>query len=97
MLAACSARAHGGRYSRAFEILRCAGLNVVGQMMVGLPWLDAEDEINTARSICDLGACAARIYPLVVLCNTELEKNVGTRRFYAPAAVRGGFPRGGCT
>jgi histone acetyltransferase (RNA polymerase elongator complex component) len=86
VLAACRRGHTAADTVRAFEILRCAGLNVVGQMMVGLPGSTREDEINTARSICDLGACAARIYPLVVLCNTELEK-MSARGDFTPLSL----------
>lgn len=59
---------------RAVRLLREAGFSVVGQMMVGLPASTREDEIKTAREICELGCSASRIYPTVVLCGTRLEK-----------------------
>lgn len=49
------------------------GFILVGQMMVGLPGSTLEDEIKTARFICESGASMARIYPTVVFKGTELE------------------------
>ena len=49
-----------------------AGFSLVGQMMVGLPASTPEDEWETARAICSLGASAARIYPTVVFYDTPL-------------------------
>lgn len=49
-----------------------AGFSLVGQMMVGLPSSDAADELYTASCLCELGVNAARIYPTVVLYDTEL-------------------------
>ena len=45
---------------------------LVGQMMIGLPLSSEESEIMTARTICELGADAARVYPTVVFYDTEL-------------------------
>jgi len=68
-----SKRGHTSAQSeKAVKLLRDAGFSVVGQMMVGLPGSSIEDEIETARRICELGADAARIYPTVVFRNTEL-------------------------
>ena len=57
---------------RAVSLLRSAGYEVVGQMMLGLPGADREDDRETARFIADCGASAARIYPTAVFRNTEL-------------------------
>lgn len=48
------------------------GLDLVGQMMIGLPLSDLESELETARFIVSMCACAARIYPTVVFRETEL-------------------------
>ncbi len=48
------------------------GFNLVGQMMIGLPYSTPESEIETARFIASVGAVAARIYPTVVFADTEL-------------------------
>jgi Histone acetyltransferase len=44
--------------------------------MVGLPNSTGEDEMATARAICEMGAEGTRIYPLAVLRGTELEHMV---------------------
>lgn len=71
---------------RAVRLLCDAGFSVVGQMMIGLPESTREDELQTAREICALGCSAARIYPTVVLCGTQLEemREHGT---YSPLSV----------
>ena len=68
-----SKRGHTAAQSeKAVKLLRNAGFSVVGQMMIGLPGSTPEDEEETARRICELGAAAARIYPTVVFRDTEL-------------------------
>lgn len=59
---------------KACKLIREYGFSLVGQMMIGLPGATGESEKNTAKLICEMGAEAARIYPIVVLKNTELEK-----------------------
>ena len=49
-----------------------SGLELVGQMMIGLPGSDLDSELETARFIINAGARAARIYPTVVFRETEL-------------------------
>ncbi len=49
------------------------GFELVGQMMIGLPDSTLDDEIYTAEQIVKCGAKGARIYPTVVLCQTELK------------------------
>lgn len=48
------------------------GFNLGGQMMIGLPFSDAEKELQTARDIISMGATSARIYPTVVFSGTKL-------------------------
>ncbi len=60
----------------ACKLIKGRGLNLVGQMMIGLPMSDAESEIETAKLICSMGAVEARIYPIVILKNTHLVKMV---------------------
>jgi histone acetyltransferase (RNA polymerase elongator complex component) len=43
------------------------------QMMIGLPGDSLEKSIDTARQIVELGACNTRIYPTLVIKETELE------------------------
>ena len=59
---------------RASAYITGAGLELVGQMMTGLPGASKEDETETARKIVSLGACAARIYPTVVFKGTRLSE-----------------------
>ena len=68
-----SKRGHNFEAERdACEIIVDSGLNLVGQMMIGLPGSDIESEIESARFIINSGAVGARIYPTVVFRDTEL-------------------------
>lgn len=71
---------------RAFQLLRDAEISTVGQMMVGLPFSTAEDELQCAEDICALGASAARIYPTVVFKGTELFHHF-SEGTYSPLSV----------
>ena len=62
------------------------GFSLVGQMMIGLPQSTLEDELATAKIICDLGADACRIYPTVVLRDTPLAA-MTERGDYLPLTV----------
>lgn len=77
---------------RAFEVLHNAGLATVGQMMIGLPSSAREDEVYTARMICELGALGARIYPLAVLRHTELAR-MAVRGEFAPLPLEEAISR----
>ena len=57
---------------RAMKMISKRGFELVGQMMIGLPGASIEDELETARVICECGAKAARIYPTVVFYDTRL-------------------------
>lgn len=57
---------------KACKLVKSAGYTLIGQMMIGLPGSTVEDELYTARKICDMGADGARIYPTVVFYGTEL-------------------------
>ncbi|MDD6800183.1 MAG: radical SAM protein [Firmicutes bacterium] len=71
---ALSKRGHTSADSeRACRMIVEAGFGLVGQMMIGLPGSCAEDEIETAKRICALGASGARIYPTAVFAGTELD------------------------
>ena len=56
----------------AIRLLNEAGIPFIGQMMIGLPGSSVEDELYTARRICEMGAVATRIYPTVVFKGTRL-------------------------
>ena len=66
---------------KACKLIKKYGFELVGQMMIGLPGSTSEDEIATARAICDLGASESRIYPIVVLKGTKLEEMVENREY----------------
>lgn len=57
---------------RACRLIKSSGINLVGQMMIGLPGATLESELETARFIVRSGAVAARIYPTVVFKETPL-------------------------
>lgn len=63
-----------------------AGFSLVGQMMVGLPRSSAACELYTAARLCNLGVNAARIYPTVVLYETELRRRTDLG-LYKPLTV----------
>ena len=72
VLAACR---RGHTKAQAIHACRAvvnAGFELVGQMMIGLPSATPASEVETARTICALGASAARIYPTVVFYDTPL-------------------------
>ena len=57
----------------ASGMIRDAGLNLGLQMMIGLPGDSFEKSIHTAKEIVRLGASSTRIYPTLVIRETELE------------------------
>ncbi len=60
------------RTVEACALVKSAGFELIGQMMVGLPGADIESERKTAEAICRMGADGARVYPTVVFFDTEL-------------------------
>lgn len=82
-----SKRGHTADVTRkSCKLLRERGYSFVGQMMTGLPGASAEDEISTAKEICEMGAEGTRIYPLVVFRNTPLAE-MTEKGEYAPMTV----------
>lgn len=59
---------------QASSMIVNAGFKLGLQMMVGLPGSSAESEIATAHEFVTLGASETRIYPVVVLRETQLEE-----------------------
>ena len=59
---------------RACDLVRASGMDLVCQMMLGLPKSTRESDLETARFIVDSGAVAARIYPTVVLRESVLHQ-----------------------
>ncbi len=59
---------------QASSMIKGNGFNLGLQMMIGLPGDTPEKSIYTAKEIIRLGAECTRIYPTLVIKNTELEK-----------------------
>lgn len=82
-----SKRGHtAARSIEACKMVKDAGFDLIGQMMIGLPGSTPEDEIETAKAICSLGADGARVYPTVVFASTELADMSADGR-YIPLSV----------
>lgn len=60
---------------RASKLIRFYGFDLGHQMMVGLPESTKTDEINTAKQLIKLKPKMIRIYPVLVIKNTKLEKD----------------------
>ena len=59
---------------KASKTIRWHGFQLGHQMMVGLPESTRIDEINTAKALIKLKPKMVRIYPVLVIKNTKLEK-----------------------
>ena len=59
---------------KASALIISYGFKLGLQMMTGLPGDTIEKSVATARKIVDLGASCTRIYPTLVIKNTELAK-----------------------
>ena len=59
---------------KASRLIRWNGFKLGHQMMVGLPESTRIDEINTAKQLIKLKPKMVRIYPVLVIKNTKLEK-----------------------
>ncbi len=59
---------------KASKLIRWNGFKLGHQMMVGLPESTRIDEINTAKALIKLKPKMVRIYPVLVVKNTKLEK-----------------------
>ena len=67
-----SKRGHTADCARsACGLIKDYGFNLIGQMMIGLPGSDTQNEVMTAKEIAKL-CDGARIYPTVVFEDTEL-------------------------
>ena len=68
-------RGHGfEEVKKASKMIRWNGFKLGHQMMVGLPESTRIDEINTAKALIKLKPKMVRIYPVLVVKNTKLEK-----------------------
>lgn len=66
---------------RASKLIRWNGFTLGHQMMVGLPESTRLDELNTAKDLIKLKPKMVRIYPVLVIKNTQLEKEYEAGEF----------------
>lgn len=59
---------------KASKLIRWYGFRLGHQMTVGLPESTRQDEINTAKALIKLKPKMVRIYPVLVVKNTKLER-----------------------
>ena len=71
---------------RAAKLIRWNGFRLGVQMMVGLPESTTIDEINTAKELIKLKPKMVRIYQVLVIKNTPLEKEL-EKGTYKPLTV----------
>ena len=71
---------------KASKLIRRYRFNLGHQMMVGLPESTKLDEIRTAKDLIKLKPKIVRIYPVLVIKNTELE-NEYNRGEYKPLTI----------
>ena len=71
---------------KASKLIRWYGFNLGHQMMVGLPESNRSDEINTAKALIKLKPKMIRIYPVLVIKGTRLEKEYNDG-IYEPLSV----------
>ncbi|MCF0125439.1 MAG: radical SAM protein [Clostridia bacterium] len=71
---------------KASRLIRLYRFNLGHQMMIGLPESTRIDEINTAKALIKLKPKMIRIYPVLVVKNTKLEKEYKDGK-YEPLTV----------
>ena len=71
---------------KASKMIRWHGFKLGHQMMVGLPESTRLDEVNTAKELIKLKPKMVRIYPVLVIKNTKLEKDFLDEK-YTPLTV----------
>ena len=71
---------------KAAKLIRWNGFRLGVQMMIGLPESTTIDEINTAKELIKLKPKMVRIYPVLVIKNTPLEKEL-EKGTYKPLTV----------
>ena len=59
---------------KASKLIRRYGFELGHQMMIGLPESTKLDELNTAKDLAKLKPKIVRLYPVLVIKNTQLEK-----------------------
>ena len=73
---------------KASKLIRFYGFDLGHQMMVGLPESTHLDEINTAKQLIKLKPKMVRIYPVLVIKNTKLEKEYQEGKYKALTIVQ---------
>lgn len=73
---------------KASKLIRRYGFNLGHQMMVGLPESTVLDEINTAKQLIKLKPKMVRIYPVLVIKGTKLEKDYNEEKYKALTVVQ---------
>lgn len=71
---------------KASKLIRKFKFDLGHQMMIGLPESTRLDELNTARDLIKLKPKIVRLYPVLVIKNTELEKEY-ERKEYEPLTI----------
>lgn len=80
-------RGHTGEdVKKASKLIRMHGFVLGHQMMIGLPESTKQDEINTAKELIKLKPKIVRIYPVLVIKDTELADEY-ERGEYTPLTV----------
>ena len=67
----------------ASQIILSEGITLGLQMMTGLPSSEEENDLQTAKDIVNLGAKETRIYPCIVVKDTELEAMYRSGKYQA--------------
>ena len=73
---------------KASKLIRFYGFKLGHQMMVGLPESTKLDEINTAKQLIKLKPKMVRIYPVLVIKGTQLEKEYNEGNYKALTVVQ---------
>lgn len=73
---------------KASKLIRWHGFVLGHQMMVGLPESTKLDDINTAKALVKLKPKIVRIYPVLVIKNTKLEKSYNKGEYDALTVVQ---------
>lgn len=66
----------------ASKLIRKFGFTLGHQMMIGLPESTWIDELNTAKDLAKLKPKIVRLYPVLVIKNTELEKEFAKGEYH---------------
>ncbi len=72
---------------KASRLIRRYGFTLGHQMMIGLPESTRLDELNTAKDLAKLKPKIVRLYPVLVIKNTELEKEYNEGN-YEPISLK---------